>query len=155
LAMIELPWQASGLYSCPGLDASASTETCPSSLQQNAGMITQTQTGTLYGWNVVGTAFVLAAFGWGVGGLRSTGLSERRQRGEGLAGAADIRRGHHPVPHRRDSGGQSAGTLRTLRHCNGDEGRRPCPCCRSLGMGGGEHTLAAVRRGFARRPGLG
>src|SRR5262249_10573401 len=67
LAMIELPWPASGLYTCPGLDASALTETCPSSSRQNAGMTTQTQTGTFHGWNVVGAAFVLAAFGWGVG----------------------------------------------------------------------------------------
>jgi hypothetical protein len=30
-------------------------------------MTTQTRTGTFYGWNVVGAAFVLAAFGWGLG----------------------------------------------------------------------------------------
>jgi MFS family permease len=29
--------------------------------------ITQTQSGTFYGWRVVGAAFVLGAFGWGVG----------------------------------------------------------------------------------------
>src|SRR5262249_36342710 len=45
----------------------ALTETCPSPSRQNAGMTTQTQTGTFYGWNVVGAAFVLAAFGWGIG----------------------------------------------------------------------------------------
>jgi Major Facilitator Superfamily len=30
-------------------------------------MTAQTRTGTFYGWNVVGAAFVLATFGWGIG----------------------------------------------------------------------------------------
>jgi hypothetical protein len=66
--MIELHWQASALYTRGRLDASVLTETCPSSFGQSTEMMTtETRTGTFYGWNVVGAAFVLAAFGWGIG----------------------------------------------------------------------------------------
>src|SRR5947208_16629137 len=65
--MAELRWRAS-LYACRRANASVLTETCPSSFEQTAEMMTtQTRTGTFYGWRVVGAAFVLAVFGWGMG----------------------------------------------------------------------------------------
>src|SRR5262245_12642812 len=65
--MSELHWQASALYTFGRPNASVVAEACSSSSRQNSVMTTQTRTGTFYGWNVVGAAFVLAAFGWGMG----------------------------------------------------------------------------------------
>jgi MFS family permease len=48
-------------YSCCCGDASPTTVTFPGHPRHDAGM------GTFYGWRVVGAAFVLAAFGWGIG----------------------------------------------------------------------------------------
>jgi hypothetical protein len=61
LAIIELPDRSSDATLVDIPDASAATVTCPRASEQSAAMR------TFFGWRVVGAAFVLAAFGWGVG----------------------------------------------------------------------------------------
>src|SRR5258705_8048248 len=68
LAIAELQARASAPYTCPQPDASVITVTCLAALEHSARMTaTQTLGGTFYGWRVVGAAFVLAVFGWGMG----------------------------------------------------------------------------------------
>src|SRR5260370_30723616 len=68
LAIAELQARASAPYTCPQPDASVITVTCLAALEHSARMTaTETLGGTFYGWRVVGAAFVLAVFGWGMG----------------------------------------------------------------------------------------
>ena len=68
LAIAKLQHKAAVPYTCPRSDASVITVTWLGALKHNARMTaTQTSGGTFYGWRVVGAAFVLAVFGWGMG----------------------------------------------------------------------------------------
>src|SRR5947208_8761549 len=68
LAIAKLQDKAAVPYTCPRSDASVITVTWLGALEHNARMTaTQTSGGTFYGWRVVGAAFVLAVFGWGMG----------------------------------------------------------------------------------------
>jgi Major Facilitator Superfamily len=61
LAIVELLDPVTTSYAWRRSDASAVTVTCPRAAEQSVGMR------TFFGWRVVGAAFVLAVFGWGVG----------------------------------------------------------------------------------------
>src|SRR5262249_11160166 len=69
LAMAYSLCRAPAFYAPRRTDASAATETLAGRSGQSAGMttITATASGTFYGWRIVGGAFVLALFGWGIG----------------------------------------------------------------------------------------
>ena len=108
-----------------------------------------------HGWRVVGAAFVLAVFGWGMGFygppvfLRVIG----EERGWPLALVSTAVTVHFLVG--ALAGASLPATPSALRHPGRDQGWRARAGCRRPGLGGGIGALAALRRDIAQRRGLG
>src|SRR5262245_29468591 len=64
-----------------------------------------------YGWRIIGAAFVLAIFGWGLGLLRSAGLSARDPGDAWLERRTGLDRSHRPFPDRSFGRRQPADAL--------------------------------------------
>ena len=108
-----------------------------------------------YGWRIVGAAFVLAFFGWGLGFYGPPVYLHAVREARGFSLGDRIDRGHRALSRRRDCRRQRAGALPALRIA-GRHHRRGDPAVRGRRrLGDRGRALATLRRDGGERRRLG